>query len=87
MQLTLAAAAAAQPPACRASHSAVCPQNVMAWLVAGGLAYYLYVVPAKAKNDEQEVCGALAPLSTEHETRSMDAQQMSHCSCCCTCSV
>lgn len=29
-------------------------QNLMAWLVAGGLAYYLWVVPERQRNDEQE---------------------------------
>jgi hypothetical protein len=33
----------------------MCLQNLMAWLVAGGLAYYLYVVPARKNTDEQEV--------------------------------
>lgn len=29
-------------------------QNLMAWMVAGGLAYYLWVVPAKQRDDEQQ---------------------------------
>lgn len=26
----------------------------MAWMVAGGLAYYMWVVPERQRNDEQE---------------------------------
>ena len=36
----------------------------MAWLLAGGIAYYLYVKPVQARDDEQRVrgvCGVLAP--------------------------
>jgi len=29
-------------------------QNLMAWAVAGGLAYYLWVVPIKQRDDEQQ---------------------------------
>ena len=48
------------------------PQNIMAWLVAGGLAYYLWVVPARQRDDEQHrvreqvragICGAENRLS------------------------
>ncbi|PSC71821.1 hypothetical protein C2E20_4870 [Micractinium conductrix] len=28
-------------------------RNVMAWLLAGGIAYYLYVKPVQARDDEQ----------------------------------
>ncbi|KAI7845405.1 hypothetical protein COHA_001110 [Chlorella ohadii] len=29
-------------------------RNLMAWAVAGGLAYYLWVVPIKQRDDEQQ---------------------------------
>lgn len=32
-------------------------QSFVAWMVAGGLAYYLYVVPDKQRAEEQQVCG------------------------------
>lgn len=35
-------------------------QNITAWLVAGGVAYYLYVVPDKRRAEEQQV-GAHPP--------------------------
>jgi len=30
-------------------------QNLMAWMVAGGIAYYLWVVPERQRDDEQRV--------------------------------
>ena len=43
------------PVPTQALHDMVCAaQNVMAWLVAGGLAYYLWVVPERQRNEEQQ---------------------------------
>ena len=44
----------------RASHRRLCPppsplQNILAWVAAGGIAYALYVVPEKQRNEEQQV--------------------------------
>ena len=36
----------------------LCPvplQNILAWVAAGGIAYALYVVPEKQRNEEQQV--------------------------------
>lgn len=39
-------------------------QNIAAWLVAGGVAYYLYVVPERQRNDEQQVSVWACPFWT-----------------------
>jgi len=33
----------------------VCTQNIFAWIVAGSLAYYFYVVPERKRAEEQQV--------------------------------
>ena len=44
------------PPPPTRPPTAAALQNVAAWLVAGGLAYVLYVVPERKRVDEQQVC-------------------------------
>ena len=70
-----AARARAPPPPPMAAHPPPC-QNVASWLVAGGIAYWLWVRPMRKQAGEQEIANRLAAeLAAERAAQQQQQQQ------------